>query len=191
MPYLLCYDFSQVNQLAYHMDTFHVDWSPTIDLGHNKIGGDKLRSAQERAERAISRKRKCEDEEFEAQMISMEEELREQESYIADDTGNNEVCHKETETEHKGDLPVDFFDERYFTNDDDKVSYYTGLPNQEILLSIFKLVIPLPGLKREYYWRLYLITLMKLRLNLGYPAGPSIPFRCIHKYTITEIPRNA
>ena len=150
------------------MDTFHVDWSPTIDLGHNKIGGDKLRSAQERAERAISRKRKREDEEFEAQMISVEEELREQESYIADDTGNDELCHKETETEHKGDLPVDFFDERYFTNDDDKVSYYTGLPNQEILLSVFKLVIPLPGLKREYYWRSYLITLMKLRLNLGY-----------------------
>ena len=73
------------------MDTFHVDWSPTIDLGHNKIGGDKLRSAQERAERAISRKRKHEDEEFEAQMISVEEELREQESYIADDTGNDEV----------------------------------------------------------------------------------------------------
>ena len=88
------------------MNTFHVDWSPTINLGHNKIGEDKLKNAQERAERAISRKRKREDDEFEAQM--MEEELLEQESLI-EDTRNDKVCHnKETETEHKGDLPVDF-----------------------------------------------------------------------------------
>ena len=150
---------------AYHMKTSHVDWSPTINLGHNKIDGDKLRNAQERAERVISRKRKCEDEEFKAQI--MEQELLDQESHSGDGT-QNEVCHKETETEHRGDLPVDFFDERYFTNDNHKVSYYTGLPNREMLLSVFELVIPLPGLKREYYWRSYLITLMKLRLNLGY-----------------------
>ena len=36
------------------------------------------------------------------------------------------------------------------------------------MLSVFELVIPLPGLKREYYWKSYLVTLMKLRLNLGY-----------------------
>ena len=33
------------------MNTFNVDWSPTIDLGHNKIDGDKLKDMQERAER--------------------------------------------------------------------------------------------------------------------------------------------
>ena len=59
------------------------------------------------------------------------------------------------------------FDEAYFTNDDHKVCYYTGLPNREMLLSTFELVIPLPGLKREYYWRSYLIILMELKLNLG------------------------
>ena len=32
---------------AYHMKTSHVDWSPTINLGHNKIDGDKLRNAQQ------------------------------------------------------------------------------------------------------------------------------------------------
>ena len=43
-------NFSQVNQ---HIKLTHdVDWSPTIDLGHNKIDGDKLKDAQERAERA-------------------------------------------------------------------------------------------------------------------------------------------
>ena len=52
------------------MNTFDVDWSPIIDLGHNKIDGDKLKDTQERAERAIFRNRKHEDEEFEAQMMS-------------------------------------------------------------------------------------------------------------------------
>ena len=141
---------------AYHMNTFDVDWSPTVDLGHNKIDGDKLKDMQERADRAISRKRKREDEEFEAQM--MEQELMEQECHIDDEAQNDKACHKETETEHKGDLPFDFFDEAHFTNDDHKVCYYTGLPNREMLLSIFELVIPLPGLKKEYFWRSYLIT---------------------------------
>lgn len=85
---------------AYHMNTFDVDWSPTIDIGHNKIDRDKLKDVQER-------------EQF---------------------PGKGSVRMK-----------------NYFTNDDHKVCYYTGLPKREMLLSIFELVIPLPGLKREYY----------------------------------------
>ena len=37
----------------------------------------------------------------------MEQEL-DQECHINDETQNDEACHKETETEHKGDLPFDF-----------------------------------------------------------------------------------
>ena len=147
------------------MNTFDVDWSPTVNLGHSKINGDKLKDAQDRAQRAISRKRKRE-EEFEAQM--MEQESLELDSLVSDEAENIKVSDKETETEHQGDLPIEFFDEGYFTNDDQKICYYTGLPNKEILLGVFELVIPLPGLKREYYWKSYLVTLMKLRLNLGY-----------------------
>ena len=147
------------------MNTFDVDWSPTVNLGHSKINGDKLKDAQDRAQRAISRKRKRE-EEFEAQM--MEQESLELDSLVSDEAENIKVSDKETQTEHQGDLPIEFFDEGYFTNDDQKICYYTGLPNKEILLGVFELVIPLPGLKREYYWKSYLVTLMKLRLNLGY-----------------------
>ena len=147
------------------MNTFDVDWSPTVNLGHSKINEDKLKDAQDRAQRAISRKRKRE-EEFEAQM--MEQESLELDSLVSDEAENIKVSDKETQTEHQGDLPIEFFDEGYFTNDDQKICYYTGLPNKEILLGVFELVIPLPGLKREYYWKSYLVTLMKLRLNLGY-----------------------
>ena len=64
------------------MNTFDVDWSPTVNLGHSKINGDKLKDAQDRAQRAISRKRKRE-EEFEAQM--MEQELLELDSLVSDE----------------------------------------------------------------------------------------------------------
>ena len=45
--------------------------------------------------------------------------------------------------------------------------YYTGLPNGELLREVFKPVVPFPGTKREYYWKSFITTMMKLRLNLG------------------------
>ena len=78
------------------MNTFVVDWSPTVNLGHSKINGDKLKDAQDRAQRAISRKRKRE-EEFEAQM---EQESLELDSLVSDEAENIKVSDKETETEH-------------------------------------------------------------------------------------------
>ena len=130
---------------AYHMHTFDVDWCPSVNLGHNKLKEDKPQKAQERTDRVLARKRKREDEEFEAQLQLMEQEVLEQESF--NDETQDKKCDKQTETEHKGNLPVDFFDERYFTNDDHKVCYYTGLPNRKLLLSVFELLVPLPGLK--------------------------------------------
>ena len=57
--------------------------------------------------------------------------------------------HKETQTDHTGKLADDCFDEEYFTNNDDKICHYTGLPNKEVLESVFKLVIPFSGMKRS------------------------------------------
>jgi len=61
---------------------------------------------------------------------------------------------------------IDFFNEDDFTSDSDKVKYYTGLPSGELLKEVFKLVVPFPGTKREY-WKSFIATMMKLRLNLG------------------------
>ena len=44
---------------------------------------------------------------------------------------------------------------------------YTGLPNGELLMEVFKLVVPFPGNKEEWYWKSFISTLMKLRLNCG------------------------
>jgi len=62
-----------------------------------------------------------------------------------------------------------FFCETNFTSDDAKVHYYTGLATRLLLLRTFELVMGslAHGDKRSYYWRSFMIVLMKLRLNLG------------------------
>ena len=148
------------------MYTSDIDWSPTVKLGHDKMNDNKLKEAHERMVRsnAIKRKRA---EAFEQEQKQKEELERLEDTSVVSDPPDNKVD-KMVETEHTGDLPIDFFSEDYFTNDDNKVCYYTGLLNREMLLSTFELVIPFPGLKRDVYWRSFIITLMKLRLNLGY-----------------------
>ena len=60
--------------------------------------------------------------------------------------------------------------EQNFLNDDKKVHYYTGLPNAEILVATFEFVMKLTafGERHGFYWRSFLIVLLKLRLNLGF-----------------------
>ena len=72
---------------------------------------------------------------------------------------------EETQTVYTGELVADFFNEEELIKDNQKVKYYTGLPNGELLMEVFKLVVPFPGNKREYYWKSFVSTLMKLRLN--------------------------
>ena len=73
----------------------------------------------------------------------------------------------EVQTEYTGELVVDFFNMEEFVKNDQKVKYYTGLPNEELLMEVFKLVVPFPGNKTEYYWKSFISTLMKLKLNCG------------------------
>ena len=168
-----------VGEPAYVMHTWHVDWSPTLLLGHKKLDQDKIKRAQEKHEKYHALKRKREEAlspeenrnegtELETVLVQEPEQKR---SYGID---------KETQTDHTGKLPNDFFDEEYFTNNDDKICYYTGLPNKEVLESVFELVVPFPGMKKEYYWRSFIMTLMKLRLgatgyqDLSYRLGVSL-----------------
>ena len=148
------------------MYTSDIDWSPSVNLGHDKIDGAKLKEAQERADRSHAIKRKRE-EAFQSEQEQMFElELAEQSTVDIQPFDNH--ADKLIETDHTGDLPIDFFSQDYFTNDDHKVCYYTGLPNKEVLLSVFELVVSFPGSKKDTYWRSFIITLMKLRLNLGH-----------------------
>ena len=69
------------------MYTSDVDWSPSINL--NELHEGNQQKVQERADRAIFRKRKCEDKESEVQL--MEQEFVKQESIINDKAQDKNV----------------------------------------------------------------------------------------------------
>ena len=130
------------------MYTSDIDWIPTVKLGHDKINDNKLKEAHERTVRSNTIKRKRA-EAFEQEQKQKEELKRLEDTSVVSDPPDSKVD-KMVETEQTGDLPIDFFSEDYFTNDDNKVCYYTGFLNREMLLSTFELVIPFPGLKKVY-----------------------------------------
>ena len=86
---------------------------------------------------------------------------------VNDQDWDDGLWDKEVQTECAGELVGDFFNQEEFIKNDQKVKYYTGLPNRELLMEVFKLVVPFPGNKEERYWKCFISTLMKLRLNFG------------------------
>ena len=92
------------------MYTFDIDWSPSVKLGHNKVE-NKLQEAHERALRSNAIKRKRE-EAFEQEQTQKEELERLEHTSVNHPPDDN-----------KSDKIVD----------DNKVCYYTGLLNQEML----------------------------------------------------------
>jgi len=74
------------------------------------------------------------------------------------------MCDKGVETDY-----IDFFSEASLLSDDAKVQYYTGLLSY-LLLKTFELVMSpfVHGEKRSYYWRCFLVVLLKLKINLGF-----------------------
>ena len=145
------------------MNTFDVDWRPCLLLGHNRIDIKALEAAQEKYERTKARRQRMD----EANSVASAET-----STQCDDPNSKEVqtdtktfCDAETQTEDD-----DFFSEKKFVSDKDKVHYYTGLTNGEILTDTFEFVMKFnaAGNSRSRYWIFFLIVLLKLRLNLEF-----------------------
>ena len=129
---------------AYYMFKNDVDWAPkSLHLGHDKLGPGKGENQQERDRRTETRKRNREETE---QEIMDTTDMDVENDLEIDDDG---MWDKETQTVSTGELVIDFFDEEEFVKDDQKVKYYTGLSNGELLMEVFKLVVPFPGNKKE------------------------------------------
>ena len=140
---------------AYEMYKLDIDWSPSQHLGHDKLTLDsaKLAEAQQRASRAAVRAVRREE-----ILASTSASTSANETHVVESEGADSRTHdQQTETDHTGDLPVDIFEEEHFLKDDGKVLYYTGLPNGELLSSVFQLVIPYPGTSRKYYWSSFVV----------------------------------
>ena len=117
-----------IEKPAYHMFKNDVDWTPSLHLGHDKLGPGRSESHQERHRRVEARKR----EEMEQERLD---------ALFADDLNVQELYDglwdKETQTVHTGKLVADFFNEVELIKDNQKVKYYTGLPNGELLMEVF------------------------------------------------------
>ena len=130
------------------MYTSDIDWSPSVKLRHNKVDENKLQEAHEKAlwSNAIKRKR---EEDFEQEQMQKEELERLEHTSVSHPPDDNK-SDKIVKTEHTGDLLIDFFSEKYFTNDDNKVYYYTGLLIWEMLLNVFELIVQFLGSKKMF-----------------------------------------
>ena len=141
------------------MNKTDIDWAPCLELGHSKSREKEVANADERAKRAQTRRKKSEE-----SLLLAEEPSSSVDKVIQTDNVTTPSVSRGTQVES------DFFDEKIFLLDNKKVLYYTGLPNAELLLSTFEFVMKLTafGERRSFYWRSFLLVLIKLRLNLGF-----------------------
>lgn len=87
----------------------------------------------------------------------------------------------------KKQLKDNTLDEEWLKNNDEKVLFYTGLPNWLILISVFSLIKDYPFQSPKCVFNTFqqfLLTLMRLRLDL---SGKDLAYRFgIHESTVSR-----
>ena len=191
-------------------DKFNPDWVPSLNLGHNKsLSGEKLETGLEAAAEREKRQRSRELKRAERERLDGEQQLEEEtaeKKRKLDEPGleirdvsfvecdGEQECEEETGIGTQTDefdylfacVPDKPFDEDWFTSDDEKVNFYTGLPGFDILKVVFRHVSPHVGRKSMTLTKFqeFSMTLMKLKLNvpmqdLAYRFSVSRPSVCI------------
>lgn len=172
-------------------DKHNVDWVPSLSLGHTKIKVQDHESIEDRATRAVERRKRF-NEAIEAEIQAKMHKLNEpglpvknlfDEEHFGEDFEDREpaasneetekgqekeTCDAETATKDLNESKT--FDESYFMNDDAKVRFYTGLPTYDVLLTVFDFVNHHATRKSSVLssFQEFILTLMKLRLNVPY-----------------------
>lgn len=184
-------------QAAKDWDKFNVDWVPTLNLGHDKKWMDEADAEKgaERAKRVNEKelKRKAQQErerlKLEAEIAAKKQKLNDPGEPVSD-INFSETTHFDASTQtdefeylYSTSVPTSKpFDVDEFSNQDDKVIFYTGLPSFQILNTVFCQVSPFVTRKSERLtlFQEFAMTLMKLRLNmplkdLSYRFNISLP----------------
>ncbi|XP_022796275.1 uncharacterized protein LOC111334730 [Stylophora pistillata] len=179
-------------------DKWNVDWVPSLKLGHEKlkVSEASVQQSQERVRRATERTKRMVEKDSENSQISLaKKRLKHNEAghsvqnisfdvEMADieDISENlpdNLRHAVTQTElscntvlspepiHQN-LPSSDFDEAFFSGDDDKVKFYTGLPSFEILQTVFFFVASHVDRRRGVLTKFqeFCMVLVKLRLSV-------------------------
>ncbi|XP_065905689.1 uncharacterized protein [Dysidea avara] len=167
----VCSNHFESGKPAYVMKTFDVDWTPCINLGHDKVNVGTLQAASDRAIRTEQRRQRMEEAATSSSVASSSVGAQ----VSVEDTGcvfvnegtqtdQGVLCHSKTvqmttppQTVMLGSRQMTgiFSMRRFFLSDDSKVHYYTGLTKCALLLSTFEFVMTpfCNGEKRAFYWR--------------------------------------
>jgi hypothetical protein len=86
-------------------------------------------------------------------------------------TGECDALREQLRKKEEGLVAPQPFTKEYFRDDNKKVKYYTGLPNYKTLMAIFNFTAIISsvgiGITSLSLFQQFLVTLIKLRLNLG------------------------
>ena len=176
-------------------DENNPDWAPSLNLGCESISTHSIEAKSERYERAVvrSRKRACNIHEgdpaagvetvessdcansvwtqTDLSVQGIDEDISKREDEISNQKSQLEVAREENkEAAKKFKLQVEEFtlNEASFKDNDNKVLYYTGLSTWKLLQKLFAYIKP--HLRQQSSlspFQQLLVTLMRLRLNLG------------------------
>lgn len=193
----VCFKHFVSGRAAKSWDKFNIDWVPTLELGHEKKQRTNLETAEKRSARARNREQKrslpfdteCPDDEG---LSAKRKKLNEPGSEVFDidfkddDTALNDSATQtqDVQTSEAGTQTEEFeylfqslklddekpFDRFDFENNDEKVSFYTGLPSFDILNAVFKHVSPHVNRRTQSLTQFqeFTMTLMKLKLNMPF-----------------------
>ncbi|XP_070197777.1 uncharacterized protein [Littorina saxatilis] len=189
---------------AYEMAETDPDWAPSLHLGHEEIKQTNLGRHERQKGRSLRKHASLQQNEVDGSSTTLqdsdclsdgvEEELLHEQSVQVDFTSepitalNDEVnCLREENQSLKELLDAKQMNQKAFEGNDDMVKYYTGLPSFAMLTVLLGIVQPhLPQGNRRVLspFKMLLITLMRLRLNL--PVQHIAYMFGLHRSTVTN-----
>ena len=160
------------------LDDNSPDWLATLNLGHSKqVTESRAIAAVERWERAKARESlntKCDVKEIENDTgganvgvdISTQTDLT---TNMIEDMSHNSECYEQKRIELMEEGMQPFTEKAFTVNGKEYVKFYTGLPNFEVLQTVFDFVAP-PATQRTKLtpFQEFALTLIKLRLDLPF-----------------------
>lgn len=179
-------------------DRHNVDWAPSVSLGHTRIKAKDRESVEDRATRAVERRKRF-NEVIEAEIQAKMQKVNEpglpiRDLFDKENVGEHyddsepaassehkgkgqekETCDAETDTKDLNESMSNItirskaFDESYFMNADAKVRFYTGLPTYDVLLTVFDFIKHYDSRKSSALSSFQEFILTLMKLRLNVP----------------------
>lgn len=176
-----------VGQPAYEMMEADPDWIPSLHLGY--VDTKPTNTARSARQRHVNQLRKTTAQAAKTLVQQAKETVEQQNNEATQQTAQSHSTNQEAaqsecnrctvmcaevnrlleeNRELRRELDELRISDSFFGEDDDKVKYYTGLPNLATFMTLFNLLLPFMSTRNTSVtpFQILLLTLMRLRLNL-------------------------